>query len=189
MSEVFEAYFKNLVFESQRGNQESIVAILELLKPLRYKLGRKFGNKGIEFDDLISQIDLLIVQAIINYDPQKDVSAMRHVVSRTRNAIWNFYRQEMHYFNKKKTNILKDPKEIEFIVNDNKKPFEDEETNKITLEAAITKLTKKQQRVIKLYFWDKYTDSEIAKLLSVDQSNVTRARQRGLVNLKRILSE
>jgi RNA polymerase sporulation-specific sigma factor len=188
MNDNFEKYFNNLVFQAQKDEHSATQEILDLLKPLRFNLAKKFGNKGLEFDDLISQIDLLVIQAVKNYDPKKDVSAMRHVVSRTRNTVWNFYRQEMHYFNKKKFSILKDPKGLESMINDNNQSFEDRQIDKIVVEEALNKLTEKQRRVIKLYYWNKCTDSEIDQFLKVDQSNVTRARQRGLLALTKLLA-
>lgn len=187
LNEDIEKKIKKLTYLAKDNNKKAIIQILEILKPLRLSLGRKFGNKGIEFDDLISQIDLLIIESAMNYDEQKDPSALRHIISRTRNGIWNYYRKEMNYFKNNKSNILFDPMELEKKVRDSFVEDENNMINKIVLSSAIDKLTKKQKNAILKYYFEGFVDSEIAKDLNIDQSNATRARHRGLLALIKIL--
>ena len=184
-----EKYIKILVEESQKGNTESLAKILDQLKPLRLSLGKRFGNKGIEFDDLVSQIDLLIIESVMNYNENKDSSALRHIVSRTKNGIWNYYRKEMNYFNNNKTSIPIDPTEIENLFNSEIFIDDDSISDKIEITNAINKLTKKQRIAIEMYYFKDMMDSEIANLFNIDQSNATRVRQRGILALYKILSD
>ncbi|WP_336784151.1 sigma-70 family RNA polymerase sigma factor [Paenibacillus illinoisensis] len=173
--------------------------IYEKLKPFRYALARKFANKGVEFDDITQQIDLKLLEAIYDYDEAKDPSALRHLVSRTRNGIWNYYRKEMNYFDEDKITISLDALSLnsdmhsrklgekssyyDFI--DDKKTF-DEDTiiEKIMLEDEMLKLTAHQREVLLMYYVDDKTQYNIAEELQINQANVSRAKKRGVENIR-----
>ena len=50
----------------------------------------------------------------------------------------------------------------------------EEREEKETLIAAISKLSDKQRRLVRLYYYEKKTETEIARLFGVNQSNVHR---------------
>jgi len=156
----------------------------------------------VDLDDIIQEIDLKLVEAIYDYDKGLSPSAFRHIVSKTRNGVWNFYRKEMHYFNE-----IRSPYSIEGLQlcvhsnGDTKKfgdlydslalsvPFnEDEITDKIVLEEELEKLSDHQKEVLLMYFVDDMKQSKIAKELGINQANVSRAKKRGIKSIKESIS-
>jgi len=52
------------------------------------------------------------------------------------------------------------------------------------LEEAHKLLTKRERKIISLYYLEGYKDEEIAKLYGINRQNVNRQRKRGILKLK-----
>lgn len=176
--------------------KEYVGQIMESLRPFRYALAKKFANKGVEFDDIAQQIDLKLIEAIYDYDDKKDPSALRHLVSKARNGIWNYYRKEMNYFDENKKTVSLDniawndgftteimPTCFQNIKGDS--AFnENAIIEKILLDEELAKLTPHQREVLFMIYIDDMTQYSIAEELNINQANVSRAKKRGIENIK-----
>ena len=58
---------------------------------------------------------------------------------------------------------------------------------KIDLEEGYERLTKREKKIISLYYLEGYKDKEIAKIYGVCQQNINRQRKRGIAKLKIII--
>lgn len=56
-----------------------------------------------------------------------------------------------------------------------------------SLEKAMKKLTWKQQRLLKLLYFDGHSQKEVAKMFGCNESSVTKMKQRALKELKKII--
>lgn len=180
--------------KNKKDRAEAMEQIYKKLEPFRFALAKKFANKGVEFDDLTQQIDLKLIEAICDYDSEKDPSALRHLVSRVRNGIWNYYRKEMNYFNMDKKTLSLDEiryreggtgNDIKFdlyhtFVNQNPEFNDERILDRIVFEQGLLGLTEHQQEVLFMSFIDDMTQYDIAELLGINQSNVSRAKRRGV---------
>jgi RNA polymerase sigma factor (sigma-70 family) len=175
--------------------KDAIAKLLEKLKPFRYALAKKFSNKGVDFSDVAQQIDLKLIEAIYDYDESKDPSALRHLVSRARNGIWNYYRKEMNYFDEEKITvsldavfasqeILDNPSCYYNLIEDGTAFNEDKIIEKIFFEEELAKLTPHQREILFMVFIDDMTQYSIAEELNINQANVSRAKKRGIENIK-----
>ena len=54
----------------------------------------------------------------------------------------------------------------------------------IDLKEGYKRLTKREKKVINLYYLEGYKDEEIAKLYGVCQQNINRQRKRGIAKIK-----
>ena len=54
----------------------------------------------------------------------------------------------------------------------------------IDLEKGYERLTKREKKVIALYYLEGYKDEEIARLYGINRQNVNRQRKRGISKLK-----
>ena len=54
----------------------------------------------------------------------------------------------------------------------------------IDLEKGYECLTKRERKIISLYYLEGYKDEEIAKLYGVCQQNINRQRKRGIAKIK-----
>lgn len=180
-----------------------IGSILSTLEPLRYALARKFSSKGVEFDDIVQQIDLKLIEAIYDYNAELDPSALRHLAARARNGIWNFYRKEMNYFDdSKKPYYLDSPSRAagqygyrrtkhtngDYHVMGEYLEDDSWDEGSFVVQLAVTeelgKLTPHQQRVLQMYFIEDKTQYDIAGELEITQANVSRAKKRAINQLR-----
>ena len=58
---------------------------------------------------------------------------------------------------------------------------------KIDLVEGYKRLTKREKKIINLYYLEGYKDEEIAKIYGVCQQNINRQRKRGIAKLKIII--
>jgi RNA polymerase sigma factor (sigma-70 family) len=177
--------------------KKAMEQVYKKLKPFRFGLARRFANKGVEFDDIVQQIDLKILEAIIDYDDSKDASALRHLISKARNGIWNYYRKEMNYFDSDKKSISLDTAWIknsgakstegesyEFVIQHQEEFDEDKILDQIVIQEELDKLTPHQKEILFMYFIDDMTQYSIAEELSINQANVSRAKKRGVESIR-----
>ena len=54
----------------------------------------------------------------------------------------------------------------------------------IDLEKGYERLTKRERKIITLYYLEGYKDEEIAKIYGVCQQNINRQRKRGIAKIK-----
>jgi RNA polymerase sigma factor (sigma-70 family) len=175
---------------------DALERICKKLKPFRFSLAKRFANKGVEFDDIVQQIDLKLIEAILDYDSSKDPSALRHLISRARNGVWNYYRKEMNYFDVDKTPISLDSKRInphnhneeyeyyDFLAEECVLFDEDAILDRIMINEELDKLTPHQKEILYMHFIDDMTQYTIAEELNINQANVSRAKKRGVESLR-----
>ncbi|MDP5273655.1 sigma-70 family RNA polymerase sigma factor [Chengkuizengella axinellae] len=182
---------KKLVIEIQQSSnqntkQQNIQTILDILKQFRFSLAKRYKNKGVELEDIIQQVDLKMIEAIYDYNEHKDSSVIRHLICRTRNGIWNFYRKEMNYFdeNRKKVDFDEQEENYAIIQGEDKLLIQN-----IVLSNGLKKLNLFQREVIRKYFFEDKTQSMIAKEFNITQGNVSRAKQRALKELKKYMED
>lgn len=184
----------------------ALETILKQFEPFRKSLAKKFAGKGVEFDDICQQIDLKLIEGIWDYNELLDPSAIRHITSKARNGLWNYYRKEMDYFNEDRKTVsldsgysvemngwtprLEDLKAsyIESLMQQQVDFDEDAIIEKIMLEQELKSLTTHQKDILLMYYMSDMTQEEIAEELQIHQTNVSRATKRGVKRLKETLN-
>ncbi|MER2007924.1 MAG: sigma-70 family RNA polymerase sigma factor [Psychrobacillus sp.] len=203
-----EKELKDIIFNIQSsGDREKkemlIMDVLDKFEPFRRSLAKKFAGKGVDFDDVCQVIDLKLIEAMYDYDENLDSSAIRHITSKARNGIFNFYKKEMDYFkeDRKKVSIdqpyfyvshnghnvkLETSNILDYYIEDNFD--EDKIIDMIVLEQELENLTDHQRELIHMYYWSDMKQDEIADELQIHQTNVSRATKRGVKKLKENLN-
>ena len=201
-----ESFVKNLIglIQSEQTSgfvkQDAMMEILNMFEPFRRSLTTKFAGKGIEFDDICQVIDLKLVEAMYDYDESLDDSAIRHITSRARNGIFNFYKKEMNYFKEDRKTIsldsLSSSHQVDgfrtYILDSYAHEYntfdtqfeEDKIIEKIMIEQGLENLTDHQKDLIFMYYMSDMTQEEIAEELQINQANVSRATKRGVKKLR-----
>lgn len=199
-----EVNVKNLIKTIQNSSdefekQDAMMTILDMFEPFRRSLTKKFAGKGIDFDDVCQVIDLKLIEAMHDYDESLDSSAIRHITSKARNGIFNFYKKEMNYFKEDRKEIsidnpffyLSHNGSNQIIENANpldhflqEKFDEDKIIERIMIEQGMDRLTEHQKDLIFMYYVSDMTQDEIAEELQINQANVSRATKRGVKKLR-----
>jgi len=199
-----EEVVKNLICVIQNNNsefekQEAMMKILEMFEPFRKHLVKKFAGKGIDFYDICQVVDLKLIEAMHDYDESLDSSPIRHITSKARNGVFNYYKREMNYFREDRKTISLDSLSNMYqtdgikinnniCANDdfalNSYFDEDYIIHKIMIEQEMHKLTEHQKDLIYMYYISDMTQEEIAEELNINQANVSRATKRGVKKLR-----
>lgn len=188
--------------ENEFKKQDAMSEILNMFEPFRRSLAKKFAGKGVEFDDVCQVIDLKLIEAMLDYDESLDSSAIRHITSKARNGIFNYYKKEMNYFKEDRRTISIDgiatnsqKSDISFI-NDyellsvlGSEDFDENfVVDRIMIEQGLDSLTGHQKELINMYYLSDMRQEEIAEELKINQANVSRATKRGVKKLRESLN-
>lgn len=189
--------------ENEFKRQDAMMEILDMFDPFRRSLAKKFAGKGVEFDDVCQVIDLKLIEAMHDYNEALDNSAIRHITSKSRNGIFNYYKKEMNYFKEDRKmvsidqpvfyishnghNMLMENSNIlDYYLEDNFD--EDFIIDKIMIEEGLSNLTGHQKELISMYYLSDMKQEEIAEELNINQANVSRATKRGVKKLRESLN-
>jgi RNA polymerase sigma factor (sigma-70 family) len=202
-----EVVVKNLIKVAQADENEfkredAMMEILNMFEPFRKSLAKKFAGKGVEFDDVCQVIDLKLIEAMLDYDERLDDSAIRHITSKSRNGIFNYYKKEMNYFKEDRRTISIDgisansQKSGIGIISDyellsvlGSEDFDENSViDKIIIEQGLDSLTIHQKDLINMYYLSDMKQEEIAEELNINQANVSRATKRGVKKLRESLN-
>lgn len=158
-----------LVIEAQRGQQDALEKLLNVFSGFRGSLYRLFASKGIDNDDVSQQIDLFFIESVMTYNPDKDPNPIRHILYKTKYDVWNYYRKEMGYFDDSKRVDLRDTIDAKSDID-----IEEDVTDKVFVDSIMAKLTPRERDMLKDYFYNDMTQSDIALKNGINQSNVSR---------------
>lgn len=161
-------------------------------------IARKFENTGIGVEDLISIGTIGLIKAINTFDPVKNIKLATYASRCIENEILMYLRRN----NKLRTEVsFDDPLNVdwdgnEFLLSDIlgtendvvHKNIEDE-VDRSLLEIAIKKLSSREKKIIELRFGltggNEKTQKEVADMLGISQSYISRLEKRIIGRLKK----
>lgn len=188
-----------LVNHLKKQNNNSIKSILiERNLRLVVYIARKFENTGIGVEDLISIGTIGLIKAVNTFDPDKNIKLATYASRCIENEILMFLRRN----NKVRLEISFDePLNIDWdgnelllsdilgTDNDIIHKFIEEEVDKELLQIAMNKLNEREKRIMELRFGlmdgIEKTQKEVADLLGISQSYISRLEKRIIRRLKK----
>lgn len=163
-------------------------------------IARKFDNTGVGVEDLISIGTIGLIKAIHSFNPEKNIKLATYASRCIENEILMYLRRN----NKNRMEVsIDEPLNVdwdgnELLLSDILGTDEDviykgieEEVDRVLLHKAIDCLTAREQTIIKLRFGlntrDGYdrTQKEVADMLGISQSYISRLEKRIILRLKR----
>lgn len=165
-------------------------------------VARKFENTGICIEDLISIGSIGLIKAINSFDPQKNIKLATYASRCIENEILMFLRKNHNI----KTEVsIDEPLNTdwdgnELLLSDVLGTDSDEvyrriedEVDRQLLRAAIEKLNQRERSIMELRFGLKNgtekTQKEVADMLGISQSYISRLEKRIIVRLKKEISK
>ena len=159
-------------------------------------LVKKYESKGVSSDDLISIGTIGLIKGVDSYDSTKNIKITTYIAKCTENEILMYFRSNKKFNAEVSLNdyicMDKDGNEISLI---DIIPSEEEDiSNKIfkninieLLHEYLNVLSDKERNIIikryGLFNSDYYTQKEIAKMMNISRSYVSRMEKRALVKL------
>ena len=187
-----------LISRLENGDLSVKSSLIEHNLRLVVYIAKKFENTGINIEDLVSIGTIGLIKAVNTFDPQKNIKLATYASRCIENEILMYLRRNM------KTKIevsLDEPLNIDWDGNELLlsdilgtegdmiyKQIE-EEVEKKLLSQAILKLSPREKRIIQLRFGledgNEKTQKEVADVLGISQSYISRLEKRILRRLRR----
>ena len=163
-------------------------------------IAKKFDNTGVGVEDLISIGTIGLIKAINTFNPQKNIKLATYASRCIENEILMYLRRN----NKTKMEVsIDEPLNVDWDGNelllsdilgtDEDVIYKDMETEveRKLLTKAIAKLTDREQTIVKLRFGintrdgEEKTQKEVAELLGISQSYISRLEKKIMKRLKK----
>ena len=187
-----------LLFEHSRGDSNAKQTLIERNLRLVVYISRRFENTGINIEDLISIGTIGLIKSINTYNHEKNIKLATYASRCIENEILMYLRKT----NNQKTEVSFDePLNTDWDGNelllsdilgtDNDmilRPMEDD-VDKMLLMRALSKLSDREKSIIVMRFGlngtQELTQKEVADLMGISQSYISRLEKRIIMRLKR----
>ncbi len=193
---------ENILLSRLKGDEEVVRAVLiERNLRLVVYIARKFENTGVGVEDLVSIGTIGLIKAVNTFDPDKKIKLATYASRCIENEILMYLRRN----NKTKTEISFDePLNIDWdgnelllsdilgTENDITYRYLEDEIDKQLLGIALKKLSDREKRIMELRFGlndgIEKTQKEVADMLGISQSYISRLEKRIIKRLKKEIS-
>ncbi len=180
------------------GDQSVRSILIERNLRLVVYIARKFENTGVGIEDLISIGTIGLIKAVNTFDPTRKIKLATYASRCIENEILMYLRRN----GKTKSEISFDePLNIDWdgnelllsdilgTENDLVYKFIEEQVDRELLRIAMGKLTAREQRIVELRFGledgDEKTQKEVADILGISQSYISRLEKKIIKRLKK----
>lgn len=194
-----EAY---LIATFDEGGENVRKVLIEHNLRLVVYIARRFENTGIHIEDLISIGTIGLIKAINTYKPDKNIKLATYASRCIENEILMFLRKnsgqksEVSFDEPLNTDwdgnelLLSDilGTEADSVM----RPIEDDVDKELLME-ALSKLSPREQEIISMRFGlhgnEEKTQKEVADLLGISQSYISRLEKRIIIRLRKEMSK
>jgi RNA polymerase sporulation-specific sigma factor len=193
---------RNLIDKLKDGDDSVNSELIERNLRLVVYIAKKFENTGINVEDLISIGTIGLIKAVNTFDPNKKIKLATYASRCIENEILMFLRRnnktKMEVSIDEPLNVDLDGNELllsDILGTDNEVIFQyvESEVDKQLLKTAIQKLSKREKDIINLRFGlngeIEKTQKEVADMLGISQSYISRLEKRIIKRLKKEINK
>lgn len=177
----------DLLEKAKEGDVRSKEVLLDKVKPLIIKQIQRYYNRKEEFEDLIQEGNLLVLECIEDYDEEKEVYFLGYIKAMLRFAYLNKHKIRIHQ--SLNTPVGEDgAEEIMDLLEGQEKSQEQliiEEEESLEIRKILRKLTERQRKVIVLYYFKNMGIKDIAESLGISYRTVVNTKTRALEILRK----
>ena len=193
---------ESLMRRLERGDDSVKTTLIERNLRLVVYIARKFENTGICIEDLISIGTIGLIKSINTFNPSKNIKLATYASRCIENEILMYLRKNSNTRTEvsidEPLNVDWDGNELllsDILGTDNDvicKGIEDEVDKKL-LSAALTKLSGRERKIMELRFGlgnnHEKTQKEVADMLGISQSYISRLEKRIIGRLKKEIAK
>ena len=193
---------KELVLRLAENDEEAKNELIERNLRLVVYIAKKFDNTGSDIEDLISVGTIGLIKAVNSFDPQKKIKMATYASRCIENEILMFLRKT----SKRKSEMsLDEPLNVDWEGNvlllsdvlgtDSDVIYKDveSEAERDMLFLSFEKLAPREKEIIKMRFGlfgtEKKTQKEIADIMGISQSYISRLEKKVMKKLKKKISK
>ena len=176
---------ERLISKSNKGEEESKEELIKRLQPLIISSIRRYYNKVNEYDDLIQEGNLVVLQCLKNYDKNKGTYFLGYVKTMLKFTYLNKHKEKTCFSINQPVNggegelvdILESKKEspLDLLL---------EKENYDLLYEALNILTDRQREVVIYFYVEDLSIGQIAEKLNITYRTVINTKTRALEKLK-----
>jgi RNA polymerase sporulation-specific sigma factor len=191
-----------LVAQLKDGDNSVRTILIERNLRLVVYIARKFENTGVCVEDLISIGTIGLIKAVNTFDPDKKIKLATYASRCIENEILMYLRRNSKIRSEisfdEPLNIDWDGNELllsDILGTDNDLIFHyiEDEVDKQLLSIAMTKLNSREKRIMELRFGlygeGEKTQKEVADMLGISQSYISRLEKRIIKRLKKEITK
>lgn len=181
--------FNNVVDNARNGDLESIADILHRLRPLILAQIKRYYNKRDIYEDLLSQGNLVVLDALNSFDDSRGVKFLGYVKCQLMYAFLDRHKEKTYVSLNSPISDEGSGEMIDRLVSEDSGPLELFLTleKNTQLYMALNSISKRQKEVIILFYIERKSIPEIAKILGVSYRTVVNTKTNGLKKMKKIL--
>jgi RNA polymerase sporulation-specific sigma factor len=189
---------RDLVEELRNGNEDVRSTLIERNLRLVVYIARKFENTGISVEDLISIGTIGLIKAVNTFDPAKKIKLATYASRCIENEILMYLRRNSKVRAEisfdEPLNVDWDGNELllsDILGTDNDLIYHciEDEVEKELLKNAMSKLNIREKQIMELRFGliggGEKTQKEVADILGISQSYISRLEKRIIKRLRR----
>jgi len=192
-----------LIGRLAQGDKSVCTTLIERNLRLVVYIARKFENTGIGIEDLISIGSIGLIKAINTFKPDKNIKLATYASRCIENEILMYLRKN----HLQKTEVsIDEPLNVDWdgnelllsdilgTENDVTQRSVEDEVDRNLLGLAMNRLSERERRIMKLRFGigmggSEMTQKEVADMLGISQSYISRLEKRIISRLKRDISK
>ena len=190
----------NYVIRAREGDENAKNILIEHNLRLVVFLAKKYENTGYEIDDLVSIGSIGLIKGINTYKPDKNIKLATYASRCIANEILMFLRK-----NKKRKTEISFEDALNYDNEGNELHLEDilgteddlvskeyeDKVDKLALQKEINKLKPRDKQIMVMRYGlnntKEYTQKEVAELLGISQSYISRIEKKVIKNLKIVM--
>lgn len=190
----------NYVIKAKEGDENARNILIEHNLRLVVFLAKKYENTGYDLDDLVSIGSIGLIKGINTYKPDKNIKLATYASRCIANEILMFLRK-----NKKRKTEISFEDALNYDNEGNELHLEDilgteddlvskeyeQKVDKILLQKEIDKLKPRDKQIMVMRYGlnntKEYTQKEVATILGISQSYISRIEKKVIKNLKNIM--
>lgn len=190
----------NYVIRAREGDENAKNVLIEHNLRLVVFLAKKYENTGYELDDLVSIGSIGLIKGINTYKPDKNIKLATYASRCIANEILMFLRK-----NKKRKTEISFEDALNYDNEGNELHLEDilgteddlvskeyeDKVDKLALQKEINKLKPRDKQIMVMRYGlnntKEYTQKEVAELLGISQSYISRIEKKVIKNLKIVM--
>ncbi|WFA08633.1 sigma-70 family RNA polymerase sigma factor [Tissierella sp. Yu-01] len=184
--EIYEALIK-----AREGDVKSKEWIINSLNPLIIASIKRYYYKSLEFEDLLQEGKLVILECIDNYDITKGTYFLGYVKTMLRYFYLDKHKQKQTSSLNEKIGEDEENELVDLLVSDIDEPVDallKSEENQV-LSDSLDLLTKRQREVIIYFYYEGLSIAHIAEKLGVSYRTIVNTKTKALEIMKKLLVE
>ena len=182
--------FNELVEKAKNGDRKAMEEIIEKLQPLLISSIRRYYNKPKEYEDLIQDGNIKIMESINDYDRDKAVYFLGYIKMNIKFLYLDKHKEKIHG-SLNETLEGGQLERIDLLAGEDIDFLEDiiKKEEEIELENSFEILTPRQRRIVYLYYGKDMSIGQISSELGIAYRTVYNIKTRALKKLEKELKK